>query len=105
MGVEEEVADYRQAYLEVSNIVGVRLAENELGVSEDKAFGVGQVGNLLGINFDVVEWTYKIPPNKTKVILHQLKSLMENEMVTAKELRSVIGRITHYMEVIPGELR
>lgn len=102
MGNESDVAEYRQAYLEIASYIGVRLAENELGHSQDKCFGVSNEGSLLGIFFNSVDWTYKIPPNKTKVMLHQIKDLLGGEMASVKTLRSIIGRVTHYMEVVPG---
>ena len=99
---EEKVSMFREAYLEVARRCGVRLAEHELEVTADKCFGVATSGSLLGIHFDTVAWTAKIPDNKVKVLLHQLLELVTKDKVEAGVIRSIVGRITHYMSYVPG---
>ena len=95
----EELERFARAYRAVAEHVGVRLAP--LG-DPDKAFDPCTRGVVLGVEYDSVAWTWRIPDEKLFRLLEQIRQVAAAERVRQEELASLVGRILHYSPLIQG---
>jgi hypothetical protein len=89
---------FHETYRGVAAQVGVQLAPL---TDPDKAFEPCQKGTVLGVCYDTVNWTWEIPADKLARFVHQLRTIMEADVVKQAEIWSVAGRIMHYGPLIP----
>jgi len=90
---------FENTYRKVAQQVGVQLAPTE---DPDKAFSACTSGTVLGVHYDTIAWTWKIPEDKLIRLLHQIKSVSSSVTIRRKELESLTGRILHYAPLIPA---
>ena len=93
------VSRFHNAYREISEAVGVSLAD---GKDPDKAFNEASVGKVLGVMFDLDNWTWWISDDKLIPILHLLVLVRDNKEVSNGDLLSLNGKLTHYCQLVPG---
>ena len=94
-----ELERFDKAYREVAAQVGVRLAP--LG-DPDKAFAPCTRGVVLGVEYDSVAWTWKIPDEKLARLLEQIELVCVEKRVRQEDLASLVGKILHYGPLVPG---
>ena len=87
------------SYRELAPRMGVKLAPE---TDKDKAFPPATSGVCLGIHFDLVKWTWAIPPKKVVVLRHSLEKLALDSSVENGMLEELSGRLNHYAVVVPG---
>ena len=58
--------NFNRAYRRVATIIGVSLAD---GSDQDKAFDNVSEGKVLGVMFDLVNWTWRLPEEKMVPII------------------------------------
>ena len=85
--VEEFYSTYRQ----VCSEVGVSLQEPR-DAAEDKAFGPTTRGSMLGVWFDTVKWIWWVAEDKVIRYVHGLQNMLNMEVVTQREVWSVVGK-------------
>jgi hypothetical protein len=88
-----------KVYRMVAESAGVSLCGTE---DPEKAFSPCTRGLVLGVVYDTEEWTWQIPPEKVTRLAHQIRAVLEAEVVTQAEVWSLAGRIMHYAPLIPG---
>ena len=94
-----ECVRFYKAYREICEMVGVSLAgEDDPG----KAFSPTTSGIILGIEYDIPEWKWKIPEDKLSYMMNTLFNIAEGREVTVGEALSLTGRINHYHLLVPG---
>jgi hypothetical protein len=96
---EESLAHFEQAYRKVAAEIGVKLASTD---DPDKAFSPCHRGVVLGIEYDTVAWTWRIPGPKLARLLGQIRAVFWSEYVMQEELASLNGRILHYAPLVPS---
>jgi len=89
---------FENTYRKVAHQVGVQLAPTE---DPDKAFSACTSGTVLGVHYDTVNWTWKIPEDKLVRLLNQIRGVVAASTITRKELESLTGRILHYAPLVP----
>ena len=100
MGSEEVVRSWYKNYGQVCEQIGAKLA----GVQNPaKACEPSQQGQLLGLNLDLVKWTWSIDKAKADKILVLCFKVINNEFVTSGELATLSGKLTHYSQVFQGK--
>lgn len=98
-GQLQVLLDFLDAYKAVAREVGVILASED---DPDKAFAPCQRGVVLGIEYDTVKWTWKIPQEKGARFVLQLRDLIAKDAVRQDEIWRVVGRAIHYAPLIPS---
>ena len=89
---------FRAAYKEVAANVGVQLAPED---DPDKAFPPGTSGTVLGVFYDTISWTWRIPEEKLGRLNDQIRAAMDAKSLTQAEVWSLVGRIIHYGPLVP----
>ena len=79
--------------------VGIRLAVEDEN-DKNKCFETSQVGVILGVHYDLINWRWKIPDEKAGVLCDQLTRVMEETEIDVGLLESLAGRINHYCKII-----
>ena len=93
------VPAFYNAYREVAEEVGVSLA-NE--VDPDKAFNATHEGKVLGVMYNLREWRWWVSEDKLVDIIHKLVNVRNSVKVQNGEMLSLNGKLTHYMNLVPG---
>jgi hypothetical protein len=90
---------FQQAYKAVASEIGVQLAPTD---DPDKAFAPRTNGVILGIHYDTVQWTWRIPQEKLARVLLQIKAAVTADTLPQHEIWSLVGRLLHYAPLIPA---
>ena len=85
------------AYRELAPRMGVKLAPEE---DADKAFPPSTKGVCLGVELNLVEWTWKIPHKKVIRLRHDLNQVATLKTVTNGMLEELSGRLNHYAVLV-----
>ena len=75
------------------------MAEEEAN-DNDKCFSVSTEGTVLGVYYNLLSWTWKIPDHKAGAMATKLKIVIERKEVTNGLLQSIAGRIQHYALIV-----
>ena len=89
---------FEAAYRAVAAELGVQLAPT---TDKDKAFSPRTEGIILGIHYDTVNWTWRIPSEKLARILLAIKTALTAETLPLHEVWSLVGKLLHYAPLIP----
>ena len=93
------VGKFDREYKKLCSKVGIRLAVEDEN-DKNKCFETSQVGVILGVHYDLINWRWKIPDEKAGVICDQLTRVMEETEIDVGLLESLAGRINHYCKII-----
>ena len=93
------IEGFRLAYRQVAEQVGVKLASED---DPEKAFAPTTVGTVLGVRYDTVAWTWRIPEDKLGRLNAQLVAGMAAQWLPQREVWSLVGRIVHYCPLVPA---
>ena len=63
-------------------------------------FGVGTKGEVLGVDYDLMDWVWHIPKAKDLRLRNEIWSGIEKGKMRKEELERVVGKITHYSPLI-----
>ena len=85
------------AYRELAPRMGVKLAPEE---DADKAFPPSTKGICLGVELDLLNWTWKIPHRKVVVLRHDLNQVATQKEVNNGMLEQLSGRLNHYAVLV-----
>jgi hypothetical protein len=94
-----DLHQFQAAYREVAEHLGVLLAPT---TDPDKAFEPTTAGVVLGVYYDTVAWTWKIPTEKLARLLAQIRAALSSENMQLFEIWSLVGRILHYAPLVPS---
>ena len=89
-----------EAYETVSETVGVKLADKS---KRDKVCPPSQLITLLGIEYDLLKWSWRMPSEKATKLLINLYDVFLSEQVSIGLMLKVSGKINHYCAVIGGK--
>ena len=96
---DKVVMDYFTTYRKLSRRLGVELAPMD---DPGKAFSPCTKGEILGLIYDTVAWTWSLPEEKGKRLLALMWRVMKEKGGHVKTIMTMMGRINHYMDVIGG---
>jgi hypothetical protein len=89
---------FEAAYRAVAAEVGVQLAPTD---DPDKAFSPCTAGVVLGVHYDTVKWTWRIPTEKLNRLLLAIRAALTADTLPQHEVWSLVGKILHYAPLIP----
>ena len=92
------VEAYVKEYTRICLACGIRLAEETDGPG--KVCPIGQEGEILGIYYNLKEWTWNIPLAKDLRLRNQMWQALEDGSLKKTDLETIIGKITHYSPLI-----
>jgi hypothetical protein len=92
------LARFESAYRAVAAEVGVKLAPTD---DPDKAFSPCTAGVVLGVHYDTVAWTWRIPAEKLSRVLLAIKAALSAVTMPQHEIWSLVGKLLHYAPLIP----
>ena len=87
------VAQFHSNYRELCEQVDIKLADEE---DKDKAFPPSSSGLVLGIFYDLVDWTWKLPGEKADTLLLLLWDLKNSYELQGRKIERICGKINHY---------
>lgn len=90
---------FEAAYRAVAALVGVQLASTD---DPDKAFAPCTAGVVLGVHYDTVAWTWRIPQEKLVRLLLVLRCALVADELPQHEIWSLVGKLLHYAPLIPA---
>jgi hypothetical protein len=94
-----ELHKFQQAYRDIAQHLGVLLAPT---TDPDKAFEPSTQGVVLGVYYDTVAWTWKIPEEKLARLLQQIRNALTADRLQLHDVWSLVGRVLHYAPLVPG---
>ena len=90
---------FYRAYRDICSRVGVSLASE---LDPDKAFAPCSSGTVLGIEYDIPNWKWRIPDTKVSYMMATLFDIVEGKAVSMEQCSSLAGRLNHYNIIVPG---
>ena len=96
---KDDLERFYATYKAVATRVGVLLADTS---DPDKAFGPTTKGVVLGVEYDTLAWTWRIPQEKAARFMLQLRELAAAQTVRQDEIWKIVGRVIHYAPLIPA---
>lgn len=97
---EDEVLDkFFWTYRSMAKRMGVELAPLD---DPGKAFSPCMQGEILGLEYDSVKWTWGLPCDKARRLLALLWKVLLNRGAESKVMLTLLGRLNHYMMVVGG---
>ena len=97
---DEAIFKFDQAYRDVAEMVGVRLAGRE---DPDKSFAPRTSGLVLGVWYDTVDFTWKIREDKVARICQMLQMVHEGiEDITVAHMLSLAGKLVDIRALVKG---
>ena len=89
-----------RAYEYVAEFVCVKLADKS---KLDKVCPPSKLITLLGIEYDLSSWSWRMPPEKASKLLSNLYDVFSHEKVTVSLMLKVSGKLSHYCAVVGGK--
>ena len=100
IGTWDEVSRAYKATREVCADIGVKLADEN---DPDKAFPPSKKGTILGLDYSIDDWQWKLNPQKADRIVELLFLLIENDKVRNDAVKSLLGKLNHYACIFGGK--
>ena len=91
---------YWNCYRKIAEEIGVSLAGEE---NPSKAFGPSIQGEILGLMYNSVDWTWWIPKDKSDRLIMELKEVFEEGKAENQELMKIAGKVQHYHRLVGGK--
>ena len=101
IGSEKMVREFYDTYKEVCSDVGISL-QDARDAADDKAFKPTQRGSMLGVWFDTNSWIWWISEMKVLRYVHLVLQMLKVDLVSQREIWSVVGKILYVSCLIPG---
>ena len=86
-------------YRELAARMGARLASEE---KKEKAFPPSTAGIALGVELDLVAWTWRVPAKKITAMRYTLGELIKEDQMEMVKVRKLVGRLNHYSTLVDG---
>ena len=97
-GTQSEVRVFYMKYKEVAQDCGVQLAPED---DPKKAFAASQTGEVFGVEYCTLTFTWWLREDKIGVILDMLKKVEEESMQKLGFIKSIVGKLVHYRLMVP----
>ena len=95
----EDVAKFDSCFMEVARRLGVKLAPRD---DHDKTFGPCQRGVVFGIEYDTIEWTWALKPDKLLRIVEGIREALACKELSEKKVQSLVGKLINVRPLIPA---
>ena len=95
-GTWDEVMAVYKATRELSEYTGIHLASE---LDPEKAFGPRKAGVILGINYSLDDFLWKLAPSKVDKLSCLLFDVLEKDFMDNGSLRKLLGKMNHYSGV------
>ena len=95
----ESLERFFNTYAAVASRVGVLMADT---TDPDKAFAPCNRGVVLGVEYDTINWTWRIPQEKAARFMLQLRELIAADELRQDEIWRIVGRAMHFAPLIPA---
>ena len=92
-GTYDQVTRTYEMFRDLCQDIGVRLASTE---DPDKAFPPSQGGTVLGIDYHLPSWSYKLAPAKADKLLILLFDIIQKDKMENGRVRTLLGKMAHY---------
>ena len=77
---------------------GVELASES---DPKKAFSASQTGEVFGVEYDTVEFTWWLREDKLAVIINMLLMVEQTDRHKIRFLKAITGKLVHYRQMVP----
>ena len=93
-----QVEAFYHKYKEVASDCGVELASED---DSKKAFSATQVGEVFGVFYDTITFSWWLGEDKLGVIINMLLKIEESSQHTLAFLKTITGKLVHYRLMVP----
>ena len=100
LGTKEDLSRLYNTTVDLCQDIGVRLADPS---DPDKAFAPQQEGTILGIQYHIPTWSWRLASEKGNKILTLLFDLLENDQVRNDQLKKLLGKMNHYSTIFSAK--
>ena len=100
LGTKEDLSRLYNTTVDLCQDIGVRLADPS---DPDKAFAPQQEGTILGIQYHIPTWSWRLASEKGDKILTLLFDLLENDQVRNDQLKKLLGKMNHYSTIFSAK--
>ena len=90
---------FYQEYRSIAQKIGVSLADES---DADKAFPLTSCGKVLGITYNLENWTCHLSDDKLTPLILALDTLRNSDSIENKSAMSINGKFNHYMWLVHG---
>ena len=97
-GTIKEVTHFYNTYRMVAEDCGVKLASEE---DPKKAFSARQEGEVFGVEYCTLSWTWWLREDKLAIIFSMLRCVEEEKVHRLGFLKSIAGKLVHYRLMVP----
>ena len=101
-GRESDVKRYESEYNSICERLGIRLATDD---GSAKTFTCSTEGSILGLEYNTMTWEWSFSHKKAAKMLIELKEIVEKSSVSIALLKSLIGRLEFYHQVMGKSAR
>ena len=89
-----KLREYYRRYREIAAYVGISLADES---KPEKAFPPSLVGEVLGIYYDLSNWTW----NMDESVSEEIVSVEEEGRISMNEAEVLMGKLHYYSALVP----
>lgn len=100
IGTYEDVMAAYSATREVCVDIGVKLASED---EPEKAFPPSKQGTILGLDYSINSWQWRLNPQKADRIVELLYLLIEEDTVRNDQVKKLLGKLNHYACIFKGK--
>ena len=90
---------FDQQFQDVAKRLGIRLAPRS---DPEKSFAPCKSGVVLGVWYCTEKWMWGIPSEKLTRLLNTISEVINTDMVSQREIWSLVGKLIHIRPLIPG---
>jgi len=96
---KDQLEKFDAAFESVAKKTGIKLAPRD---DPEKAFAPARKGIVFGVSYDTEQWCWSIPGGKLQGILLTLEKAANTGTCTAKEAKSLVGKMIHIKALVPA---
>ena len=102
-GAGQHLANFVNTYRDSLSRLGIEAADNDPTCT--KAFDCSTNGEVLGIRYDTISFTWRVPHEKLHLLVKQTRSVAILEKHSLRELEVVVGKLRFVVQLCPPLLR
>ena len=100
-GAKAPLSSFVEQYRDTLQVLNIKAADNDPSCT--KAFDCSQEGEVLGIRFNTVNFTWSLPHDKLTSLVTDLRKIAsgENVQYSLRELERILGKLNHVSQLCP----
>ena len=97
-GTKRQVNSFYHKYREIAGDCGIKLAPED---DPSKAFPASRTGEVFGINYCTLTWSWWLGERKLGVVINMLLKMEESSIHSLRFVKTVVGKLIHLRLLVP----